>query len=139
LSFKQLALLLSPASHNGWRPDVISEGGQRWVKKALVKNGFLRATARGCVRAFVEQSEGQDMLFRSTGSLCIAMSATGAGVGAVLATSPVTQPLSLGDLWKIEETSVEVRCHRHRPKCNSHDVNAKYPLESAFSSYRQLI
>jgi hypothetical protein len=119
LSFRHLALLLSPASHNGWGPDVISEGGQRWVKKALVKNGFLRATATGSVRTFIEQSEGQDMLFRSTGSVCTAMSAASAGLRTTSATSPATQPLSLRDPWKIEKPTVKVRCHRHpSPKCN---------------------
>ena len=108
-------------------PDVISEGGQRWVKKALVKNGFLRATASSSVHAFVEQSEkGQNMLFRSTGSVCIAMSGTSAGVGANSATSFVTQPFSETDSWKNDKPTVEVRCHRHSAQnANLTTYNAK--------------
>jgi hypothetical protein len=83
------------------------------AKKALVKNGFLRATASSSVHAFVEQSEREGHVIRSTESVCTAMSGASAGVGATSASSFAMQTLSEGDPWKIEMPTVKVRCHRY--------------------------
>jgi len=91
--------------------------GQEWFLKG---NGQQQSTLSW------SNLKGHDMLFRSTGSLCIAMSGASAGVGATSATSSAMQLLSEGDPWKFEEPTVEVRCHRHSAQnANLTTYNAK--------------
>lgn len=95
-------------------------------QKALVKNGFLRVTASTSIHALVEQSERAEHVISKHRIVLYCYVGTSAGVGTTFATSSAMQPLSEEDTWKIDEPTVEVRCHRHSaPYANLATYNAK--------------